>query len=118
MAKYTLSDIDTRMVDYENKFRELKAALVEGVAVQTGITVVRMMNVLKDTGRSGVLRLRSVVHRPGIQRNLLSWTTYRMRPVLGLRGRRNACQGRASPCCKKFMTFSTIPTKMRREFAF
>ena len=64
MAKYTLSDIDTRMADYKNKFRELKTALVDGVAVQTGITVVRMMNVLKDTGRSGVLRLRSVVHRP------------------------------------------------------
>jgi len=56
-----LSDIDSKVADYENKFREFKTALVEGVAVQTGITVIRMMNVVKHTGRSDVLRVGSVV---------------------------------------------------------
>ncbi|KAF8549975.1 WD40 repeat-like protein, partial [Imleria badia] len=45
-AKYTISDIDSRITDYENKLQELKTAFLEGVAVQTGITVVRMMNVV------------------------------------------------------------------------
>ena len=49
-----ISDIDTRITGYENKFRELKTALMEGVTVQTGVTVVRMMNVVKHTGRSDV----------------------------------------------------------------
>ena len=44
MAKYTMSDIDARITGYENKFRELKTAFLEGVAVQTGIIVVCMMN--------------------------------------------------------------------------
>ena len=36
---------------YENKLRELKAAFLEGVAVQTGITVVRMVDVVQNIGR-------------------------------------------------------------------
>ena len=64
-----ISDIDSRITSYENKFRELKTALLEGVTVQTGVTVVRMMNVVEHTGRSDVLRLGSDVHRSGIQRN-------------------------------------------------
>ncbi|KAG6373795.1 hypothetical protein JVT61DRAFT_5940 [Boletus reticuloceps] len=52
MAKYTISDIDGRIKEYEEKFRELKAALLEGVAVQTEITVIRMMNVVKDAEKS------------------------------------------------------------------
>jgi len=67
-----MSDIDARIAGYENKFQELKTALVEGVAVQTGVTVVRMMNVVKHTGRSALLKVRLVVHRRGIQQNL--WT--------------------------------------------
>jgi len=69
MAKYTLSDIDTKMTSYEDRLRELKTTLMEGVAVQTGITVIHMMNVVKHTGRSGVLRLRSIVHGLEIQQN-------------------------------------------------
>ena len=56
-ARYTISDIDARITDYENKFRELKTAFLEGVAVQTEITVVRMLNVVEATGRSADLRV-------------------------------------------------------------
>ena len=68
-AKYTISDIDARITDYENKFQELKTAFLEGVTVRTGFTVVRMMNVMKHTGRSIVLRLRADFHGLGTQRN-------------------------------------------------
>jgi len=64
-----MSNIDARITGYEEKFRELKTAFLEGIAVHTGVTVVRMMNVVKDSGRSNVLRLRSDVHKSGIQRN-------------------------------------------------
>ena len=36
---------------YENKLRELKTAFLEGVALQTGITVVRVMNTMEHIGR-------------------------------------------------------------------
>ena len=68
-AKYTISDIDTRITDYESKFRELKTAFVEGVAVQTGVTVMRMMNVVNHTGMSDVLYPQTAVHGPGTQQN-------------------------------------------------
>ena len=51
-AKYTISNIDARITDYENKIHQLKTAFLEGVAVQTEITVVRMMNVVGAAGRS------------------------------------------------------------------
>ncbi|KAH7889268.1 hypothetical protein F5I97DRAFT_1993105 [Phlebopus sp. FC_14] len=59
-AKYTLSDIDTKITDYEN-FKELKDAFHQDVAVQTGVTVFRMMNHVKDTGASSVVSIRSAV---------------------------------------------------------
>ena len=68
-AKYMLSDIDVTITNYENKLRELKTALLEGVVVQTEITVVCMMNVVKDIGTSNVIPLRSNAHGPGIQWN-------------------------------------------------
>lgn len=49
-----ISDIDERITDYENKLRELKIAFLEGVTVQTGVTVVRMMNVVEHTGMSDI----------------------------------------------------------------
>jgi len=64
-----MSDIDAMITGYEEKFRELKTAFLEGVAVRTEVTVVRMMNAMKVTGGFDVLRLRSDVHKPGIQRN-------------------------------------------------
>ena len=36
---------------YEDKLRKLKTTFLEGVALQTEVTVVRMMNALKDVGR-------------------------------------------------------------------
>ncbi|KAF8547698.1 hypothetical protein OG21DRAFT_1424309 [Imleria badia] len=51
-AKYTISDIDARITDYVNNFRDLKAALMEGTALQTGFTVLRMMNVVEQTAES------------------------------------------------------------------
>ena len=36
---------------YEDKLRELKTAFVEGAALQTEVTVVRMMNAVEDVGR-------------------------------------------------------------------
>ena len=50
MAKYTLTDIDGRITDYENKLRELKTAFLEGVTLQSGVTVFRMMNVVQNIG--------------------------------------------------------------------
>jgi hypothetical protein len=35
MAKYTLTDIDGRITEYENKLRELKTAFLEGVTLQS-----------------------------------------------------------------------------------
>ncbi|KAN0076754.1 hypothetical protein V8E55_010609 [Tylopilus felleus] len=51
-AKYTISNIDARITDYENKIHQLKTAFLEGVAVQTEITVVRMMNVVGAAAES------------------------------------------------------------------
>ena len=51
VAKYTIYDIDARIASYENKLRELKTAFLEQVTLQTGITVVRMMNALEQTGK-------------------------------------------------------------------
>lgn len=50
------SDIDTTIVGYEDSFQALKKALLEGAAVQQGITVVRIMNVMEYTGMSDVSR--------------------------------------------------------------
>jgi hypothetical protein len=51
-ARYTVSDIDSKINDYEKTFQELKAGFMEGVTVQTGVTMVRMMNVIEPAGRS------------------------------------------------------------------
>ena len=40
-----------KITDYEDKLRELKTAFLEGVALQTEVTVVRMMNAVVDVGR-------------------------------------------------------------------
>lgn len=69
MIKYTVSDIDERIISYKNKLQELKTAFLEGIAVNTGVIVVRMMNVVKDTSRFDILILWSDVHKRGIQRN-------------------------------------------------
>lgn len=63
------SDIDGRITDYENKLQELKTKFVEGVTLQSGVTVFRMMNVAQKLGRSDFLRLGEDAHRCGIQRN-------------------------------------------------
>ncbi|KAN0085996.1 Quinonprotein alcohol dehydrogenase-like superfamily [Tylopilus felleus] len=47
-AKYAMADIDQTIAAYENSLRDLKTALLEGVAVQTGMIVVRVMNVVDD----------------------------------------------------------------------
>ena len=61
-AKYTLMDIDGRITDYENKLRELKTAFLEGVTLQSGVTVFRMMNVVQNIGMLHVLTLRQDAH--------------------------------------------------------
>ncbi|KAN0086005.1 hypothetical protein V8E55_007139 [Tylopilus felleus] len=43
-----MADIDQTIAAYENSLRDLKTALLEGVAVQTGMIVVRVMNVVDD----------------------------------------------------------------------
>ena len=65
-AKYTLTDIDGRITEYENKLRELKTAFLEGVTLQTGVTVFRMMNVVQNIGRFCLLRMLQDAHRCGI----------------------------------------------------
>ena len=67
MAKYTLTDIDGRITDYENKLRELKTAFLEGVTLQSGVTVFRMMNVVQNIGRFHPLRLRQEAYGCVIQ---------------------------------------------------
>ena len=52
VAKYTVSEIDARIASYENKLQELKTAFLEQVTLRTGVTVVRMMNALEQTGKS------------------------------------------------------------------
>ncbi|KAG9308973.1 hypothetical protein JVU11DRAFT_11275 [Chiua virens] len=47
MAKYTISDVDAKLTAYESKFQELKTTLLEGVALETGLTVIRMMNAME-----------------------------------------------------------------------
>jgi hypothetical protein len=64
--KYTLSDIDAKIKDYETKLRELKTAFLDGVAVQTGITVFRMMNTLERMGRSHAFGLCTASNGLGI----------------------------------------------------
>ncbi|KAG8215380.1 WD40-repeat-containing domain protein [Butyriboletus roseoflavus] len=51
-AKYTFSDVDAKITDYENKLRDLKAAFLEGVTLQSGVTVFRMMNVVQNIAES------------------------------------------------------------------
>ncbi|KAG9311660.1 hypothetical protein JVU11DRAFT_7895 [Chiua virens] len=53
-VKYTFSDINTKIVDYDDKLRDLKTKFLEKVTLQTGITgvrteitVVRMMSVVE-----------------------------------------------------------------------
>ena len=40
---------------YENKLRELKTAFLDQVTLETGVTVIRMMNVVEHTGRPYLL---------------------------------------------------------------
>jgi hypothetical protein len=68
-AKYALYDIDGKIKDYETNLAELKATFLAGVAVQTGVTVVRMMNIVEHTGRFNPFELWAATHGPGIQRN-------------------------------------------------
>ena len=49
--KYAVSDIDARITAYENKLRELKSAFLEDVALRTGITIVRMADVVQNIGK-------------------------------------------------------------------
>jgi hypothetical protein len=65
-VKYTLSDIDAKIADFEAKLKELKTAFLEGVAVQTGVTVVRMMNTVEHIGRHNPFELWAAAYGRGI----------------------------------------------------
>ena len=52
-----MADIDQTIAAYENSLRDLKTALLERVAVRTGMIVVRVMNVVEDFGRLDILKL-------------------------------------------------------------
>ncbi|KAG9309439.1 hypothetical protein JVU11DRAFT_10408 [Chiua virens] len=54
-VKYTFSDINVKITNYENELRELKTKFLEGITFQTGITVVRMMNVMGQIQEAVVL---------------------------------------------------------------
>ena len=62
MAKYIFPDINVRITGYENKLHKLKTNLLEGVALQTGITVVHMMNTVEDISGCNLYSLQSDVH--------------------------------------------------------
>ncbi|KAH0834198.1 hypothetical protein J3R83DRAFT_11510 [Lanmaoa asiatica] len=51
-AKYTFLDVDAKITEYENKLRDLKTAFLEGVTLQSGVTVFRMMNVVHNIAES------------------------------------------------------------------
>ena len=44
---------------YENGFQELTTALVQGGALQPGVFVIPMVNIVEHTGRSDILGLQS-----------------------------------------------------------
>ncbi|KIJ65625.1 hypothetical protein HYDPIDRAFT_66323, partial [Hydnomerulius pinastri MD-312] len=46
--KYTFSNIDARITEYESKLIELKNAFLQGLAVPTAVTVFRIMNQVQD----------------------------------------------------------------------
>ena len=71
-AKYTLTDIDARITVYENKLQELKTAFLQGVTLQSGVTVFRMMNVVQNIGRYHLSRLRQDAHARAMQWNPLT----------------------------------------------
>ena len=52
-----IADVDATILGYEKNIQDLRKKLLEGVAVQTGLTVVRIMNIVDHIGRSSVLRL-------------------------------------------------------------
>jgi hypothetical protein len=47
-----MSDVDSKITQYENKFKELKAAFQDRAILQTEITVSRMMGNLESLGES------------------------------------------------------------------
>ena len=50
MANYPLPDINANITGYEDKFLELKTAFLDGVSLQTEVTVVRMTSAVVDIG--------------------------------------------------------------------
>ena len=104
-------------MDYENKLRELKMAFLEGVTLQSGVTVFRMMNVVQNIGRFYLLRLRQDAHGCGIQRNPLTWTTCPTPLALDTWRRRGAFWGPARLSSERFATFSMIPPRMHLKCA-
>ena len=56
-------------MDYEDKLRDLKVAFVQGITLGSGVTVLRMMNVVQTIGRLHFLRLRQHTHGFGTKRN-------------------------------------------------
>ncbi|KAF8124297.1 hypothetical protein EV363DRAFT_1540661 [Boletus edulis] len=62
-AKYKMSNIDARITDYEIKLQEFKTALLEGVSVQTEITVIHMMNVVEHVVKA--INLNDMPYVPG-----------------------------------------------------
>ena len=97
---------------YENKLRELKTAFLEGVTLQSGVTVFRMMNVVQNIGRFYLLRLCQDAHGCEIQRNPLSWTTCPMLPAPDTYKRKGAFRGPARVSSERFARFSMIPPRM------
>ena len=60
------SDIDGRIADYENKLLELKTAFLEGVTLQSGVTVYCMMNIVHNIGTFHLLTFHQDAHGCGM----------------------------------------------------
>lgn len=67
--KYTIADIGAEINDRETRLQELRTTFLEGVAVQTGVTVVCMMNAVQRTARLFVLPIRPYVAAALMQQN-------------------------------------------------
>lgn len=69
MVRYALVDIDEKITDYEMKLRELKTAFLDGITLDSGVTVFRTIGVVQNIGRFHFLSLRRDAHGCGMQRN-------------------------------------------------
>jgi hypothetical protein len=61
-VKNLVSDIDNKIRLYEDKFKELKSAFQERTVLQTGITVLRILDNVENIGGNSHAMFRAYWH--------------------------------------------------------